>query len=62
MPPKDKKDDKLPSKALCKVVKDGFLKDYPVLFRKLVTDGRYFCRKCGRVAAKKKSLCKGEKL
>lgn len=62
MPPKDKKDDKLPSKALCKLVKDDFLKDDPAPFRKLVADGRYFCRKCGRVAAKKKSLCKSEKL
>ncbi len=72
MAPKNKKTEKkkdkdggkgkLPSKVLCKLVKDDFLRNYPGLFRELVGEGRYMCRKCGRVALRKKSLCKGEKL
>lgn len=58
---KEKKGGKT-DKAMCKLVKDGFHVDSTKEFGKLVSKPGYFCRKCGRVAAAKKNLCKPETL
>lgn len=38
--------------------KNGTYLDDIELFKKIVTDFRYACKKCGRVAREKKRLCK----
>ena len=50
------------SKNLCECVKKGLPKDNPKEYKKLVQDGKFFCKKCGRVANKDKNLCKPESL
>lgn len=50
------------AKKLCKLVKDGALKEDMKGYSKLVKDARYVCKNCGRVAAKESHLCKSKKL
>lgn len=50
------------SKKLCACVKKDWPKDKPKEYIKLVQDGKFFCKKCGRVANKDKNLCKPEAL
>ncbi len=53
-----KKEGKTKKKALCKLCKNDCLKDDFEIYRTLVTDSRYVCKKCGRTAHKKNNLCK----
>ena len=46
------------SKKLCSLVKKDLIKDDLKAFKKLVKDGHFLCKKCGRVATKEKFLCK----
>ncbi len=47
---------------LCSLVKKGILKDDKKRFKQLVHEPCFYCRKCGRLAAQAKNLCKAEKL
>ena len=49
-------------KHLCYLVNLGFQKSNPDDYRPLVSDGKFFCKGCGRVGASEKSLCKPVKL
>jgi hypothetical protein len=49
------------SKTLCKLAKSPKASDREGLDGDLVHDGRLVCRKCGRMANKKKRLCKPQK-
>jgi len=48
-------------KTLCKWDKDDIKKNLKEL-KKLVSDPRYVCLKCGRAAAREGCLCKPEEL
>ncbi len=48
-------------KTLCKWDKDE-IKDNMKTLKKLVSEARFICRKCGRAARKEESLCKPEEL
>jgi hypothetical protein len=51
-----------PSKTeLCKLVKKAYHLKETAHYVSLVGEGRYYCKDCGRVAMKKKNLCKAEK-
>ena len=47
---------------LCSLIKKGLLKDDKKRFKQLVGEPCFFCKKCGRLAAEGKNLCKPEKL
>lgn len=49
-------------KPLCKLVKKDVLKDDYKKYLEIVKNPKYICTKCGRVASKKKFLCKAEKI
>jgi hypothetical protein len=49
-------------RTLCKLEEEGFIKDSLDDYIKLVRKGKFVCRRCGRVARKKRNLCKPEKL
>jgi len=49
-------------KHLCHLQTLGFVQDHFAEYRKLVKDGKFVCRACGRVAAEEKSLCLPERL
>ncbi|MBU1534175.1 hypothetical protein KKF84_02580 [Myxococcota bacterium] len=42
--------------SLCKL-SHAEIRDNNLLFRQLVTNGQFYCKKCGRVANKKSNLC-----
>ena len=46
---------------LCKIAKDDLDKDLKA-YIKMVTPGKYLCKKCGRVANDEDYLCKAIKL
>lgn len=48
-------------KELCKIEEVAIRRDLEA-HMKLVNKPKYICKKCGRVANKKKSLCKPTKL
>jgi hypothetical protein len=50
------------SKKMCSLVKKDLPKDDPEKFKQFIKDPKFFCKKCGRVAAKDKNLCKAETL
>ena len=50
------------SSKLCSLVKKGCCEDDSKEYKKLVKDGKYWCKKCGRVAADSSNLCKAKKL
>lgn len=50
------------NKTLCDLESNGFIKSNFKEYKKLVRDGQYVCRGCGRVAKKKKNLCEAKKL
>ncbi len=43
---------------LCYLNNLGFQISNPEEYKRLVRDGKYLCKVCGRVAAKKENLCK----
>ena len=45
-------------KTLCELEEDGFIEKDLKAYKKLVRNGKYVCRSCGRVARKQGSLCK----
>jgi hypothetical protein len=47
---------------LCYLQNVGFLQKNWTEYKKLVKNGEYICRACGRVAASDKSLCDPEEL
>ena len=47
---------------LCLLHNVGHLKSNLEDYKKLVKDGKFICKNCGRVAANEKSLCAAEKL
>ena len=49
------------NKPLCKWSKDEIKDNFKDL-KKIVSDPRFICRKCGRVAKKEDWLCKPEEL
>jgi hypothetical protein len=64
-PEKEKRSKKEKKKAkentrgpLCKLVKSGFMDEHFSEYQDLVNPPAYICKKCGRAAADKKSLCK----
>jgi hypothetical protein len=48
-------------KELCKWKRADYSKELPLL-KRIVRDPQFVCAKCGRVADKKKRLCKPESL
>lgn len=44
--------------TLCKLVKKDHLEKHFAEYEELVVNPEYICRKCGRAANDKKSLCK----
>ena len=49
----------LSNKSLCKLRKDLNTKSGTKEYISLVSKGKYLCKKCGRVANRKKNLCRG---
>jgi hypothetical protein len=49
-------------KHLCYLNNLGYQITNPKEFKSLVSNGKFFCRICGRVAASEKNLCKPVKL
>lgn len=49
-------------KILCKTVKSSDFKKEFGKYIKMVKKGKYVCESCGRVAKKKKNLCKPQEL
>jgi len=49
-------------KHLCYLNNLGFQISNPDDYKSLVTDGKFMCKVCGRVAADSKNLCKPENL
>jgi hypothetical protein len=49
-------------KSLCELVEEGLLRNQPQDYKKLVKKPKYICRRCGRVAHKKRNLCRPEKI
>ena len=44
-------------KNLCKLIEKKILKDDPGVYMDLVSQPRFLCLKCGRLANRKKFLC-----
>jgi hypothetical protein len=49
-------------KHMCYLNNLGYQISNPKEFKSLVSNGKFFCRVCGRVAASEKNLCKPVKL
>jgi hypothetical protein len=50
-------------KSLCELlVEEGYLRDQPQDFKKLVEKPKCICQRCGRLARKKRNLCHPEKI
>ena len=49
-------------KHMCYLNNLGFQITNPKEFKSLVSNGKFFCRICGRVAANERNLCKPVKL
>jgi hypothetical protein len=47
---------------LCLLHNVGYLKSNLEDYKRLVTDGKFICKNCGRVAVNEKNLCAAEKL
>ena len=50
------------SDKLCSLVKKNVHVDDTKEYKKLISEPEYWCKKCGRSAAKSSSLCKPKKL
>ncbi len=50
------------AKTLCDIKHRDYLKSSFDNYQALIHPGKYVCKNCGRVAAKKKNLCKPKKL
>ena len=50
------------NRHLCYLVNLGIQDRDPAGYRKLVREPKFVCKKCGRVAAKPRNLCKPVKL
>ncbi|TBV80302.1 MAG: hypothetical protein EYX74_05565 [Desulfobulbaceae bacterium] len=53
---------KIIGKCLCKLAKNTLRANAPPSYKELVADGKYLCRKCGRVAKCRKNICKAESI
>lgn len=49
-------------KTLCELEKEGLIQADFEAYKELVRKGKFVCRRCGRVARKKKRLCRPDKL
>ena len=49
-------------KHMCYLNNLGYQISNPKEFKSLVSNGKFFCKVCGRVAASEKNLCKPVKL
>ena len=47
---------------LCLLQNVGYLTSNLAEYKKLVKEGKYVCKNCGRVAANEKNFCASEKL
>ena len=47
---------------LCLLKTVGYVKGNFERYKNLVRDGKFICKKCGRVAAREDNLCEPEKL
>jgi hypothetical protein len=47
---------------LCLLQNVGYLKSNLEDYKKLVRDGKFICKNCGRIAVNEKNLCAPEKL
>ena len=59
---KEKKTKAMGRGPLCKLAKNGFLDGHFKEYQALVNPPAYICKKCGRAAVDKKSLCKPERI
>jgi hypothetical protein len=50
------------AKHLCYLVNIGYHKSNANDFKKMVKQGRYICKRCGRVSNRKMNLCNAAKL
>ena len=50
------------SDKLCSLIKKGLQKEDEKKYLKLISEPKYWCKKCGRVAGKSSCLCKPKKL
>ena len=49
-------------KSLCKLIGKKILKADPATYLKLVSEPKFICQNCGRVANSKKNLCNPESI
>lgn len=49
-------------KHLCYLSNLGYQISNPREYKALITDGKFYCKVCGRVAASEKNVCKPVKL
>ncbi|MEL7265188.1 MAG: hypothetical protein AAFN70_14985 [Planctomycetota bacterium] len=54
---RDMPKEKLPNLSICKWNRDQLKQALPILLEQ-ASDARFICKKCGRVAAEKRLLCK----
>lgn len=51
-------------KKLCKLIEKLDFEDKKEVekYREIIKEGKYFCKRCGRVSKDKENLCKPEKI
>lgn len=52
------KNEKVKTTVLCDLVKKRYHRDHPKKYKALLKGASYMCRKCGRAASCKNTLCK----
>jgi len=48
--------------TLCKLISNDFHKEKESDFKKILKGSKYYCKRCGRAASRKKFLCKPAKI